>query len=129
MRLPPRRLPERDVIHEGERDMTMVARVLAIVVGGSSRDLRGDRPKDRGQHSPSSGLSATLRMLRLARALNATLIWRPVRRPARFGMIGAIPALALAVAACSGASGAGAPSYSYATPASPAASALTMSPS
>jgi plastocyanin len=109
--------------------MTKLAAVLATLVGRSPRDPHEDRRMENGQRSRIADLPATLRMLRLARALNATLSWRPARRTAPLGLMAAAPALALVVAACSGAYGAGAPTYSYAPPSSPSASpAMSMSP-
>jgi plastocyanin len=84
---------------------------------------------EHGQRSAIADLPATLRMLRLTRALNAMRRWRPVRRTRPLGLMAAAPALALVVAACSGAYGAGAPSYSYAPPGSASPSAMTMGPS
>ena len=110
--------------------MTKLAPVLATLVGRVPRDPHGDRPMDHRRPSRIADLPATLRMLRLARALNAKLRWRPVRRTAPVGLMAAGSLLALVVTACSGAYGGGAPAYSYAAPTSPAGSpAMSMSPS
>jgi plastocyanin len=109
--------------------MTKLAPVLATLVGRVARDPHGDRPMEGGQRSRIADLPATLPMLRLARALNAMLRWRPVRRAAPLGLLAAGSALALVVAACSGAYGGGAPAYSYPPPTSPSGSpAMSMSP-
>ena len=109
--------------------MTKLAPVLATLIGRVPRDPHGDRPMDHRRPSRIADLPATSRMLRLARALNAKLRWRPVRRTAPVGLMAAGSALALVVAACSGAYGGGAPAYSYAAPTSPLGSpAMSMGP-
>jgi plastocyanin len=109
--------------------MTKLGPVLAALVSRIPRDLHGDRPMEHEQGSRIADLPATSRMLRLARAITATLRWRPVRRTAPLSLMAAAPALALVVAACSGAYGAGAPTNTYAPPSPPSASpAMSMSP-
>jgi len=109
--------------------MTKLAPLLAILVGGISRDPYGDRPMDHGQRSRIADLPSTFRVLRLTSALTAMLRSRSVRRTTPLGLMAAGPALALVVAACSGAYGGGAPAYSYAPQSSVSASpAMSMSP-
>jgi plastocyanin len=109
--------------------MTKLAPVLATLVGRVPRDPHGDRPMDHGHRLRIADLPAILPMLRLARALNAKLRWRPVRRIAPVGLMAAGSALALVVAACSGAYGGGAPAYSYPPPTSPSGSpVMSMGP-
>jgi plastocyanin len=109
--------------------MNKLTSVRKTVVRGIPRDRYVDRPMDQRHSSQITDLPATLRMLRMARALKAALR-RPVRSAAPLRLLVAAPALAVVVGACSGAYGAGAPAYTYAPPSSPSASSsMSMSPS
>jgi plastocyanin len=82
------------------------------------------------RQSRIADLAATLRRRRSARARNARLRSRPLRRAAPLRPLAAGAALALIVAACSSAVSAGAPGFTFPAAASPSAlPAMDMSPS